>query len=59
MYYKSFDILIKRRFSKFLFFNKFYSLGNEQNLGGGIRPSSKFLLIKLNISITKGKEKYF
>ena len=58
MYYKSFDILIQRRFSKLFFINEFYPLGGGQSFFGGIRLLGEFFFCKLYVCITKGEEKY-
>ena len=58
MHPKSFDIFIKYRVSKFFFTDTFYFLGTAQSFGNDVGPLSEFLLVKINVSITKGKKKH-
>ena len=49
-------MLIQCRSSKFFLIDNFYPLGGGQSLGGGIGPSGKFFLSKLDVCIAEGEE---
>ena len=57
MYYKSLNILIQRRLSKFILINYFDLAGGLKGFFSGLGSPSKLFLSKLYVSITKRKEK--
>ena len=56
MYQQSLNILIQRRFSKFLLINDFDLAGSWKSFFGGVSSLSKLFFNKLDVSITKSKE---
>ena len=58
MYHKSLNILIQHRLSKFLSIDDFDLPGSWKGFFGGIDSSGKLFLSKLDVSITKGKERH-
>ena len=58
MHYKSLNILIQRRLSKFLSINDFNSAGSWKGFFGSVGSLDELFLSKLDVSITKGKEKH-
>ena len=58
MHHKSLKILIQYRFSKFFSIDDFDLVGGWKEFFGGVGSPDELFLSKLNISITKGKEKY-
>ena len=58
MHHKSLNILMQRRLSKFLLINDFNLAGGWKGFFGGIGSLSELFLSKLDVSITKDKEKH-
>ena len=58
MHHKNLNILIQRRFSKFLLIDDFNLAGGWKGFFGSVSSLSKLFLSKLYVSITKGKEKH-
>ena len=58
MHHESLNILIQRRFSKFLSIDDFDSAGRWKGFFGGVGSSGELFLSKLDISIAKGKEEH-
>ena len=58
MYYKSLNILIQRRLSKFLSIDDFDLAGGWKGFFDGVSSLSELFLSKLDVSITKGKERH-
>ena len=56
MHYKSLNILIKRRLSKFFSINDFDLAGGWKSFFDGSSSLSKLFLSKLYVNITKSKE---
>ena len=58
MHHESLNILIQRRFSKFLLIDDFDSAGSWKGFFGGVCSSDELFLSKLNVSIAKSKERH-
>ena len=58
MNHKNLNILIQRRFSKFFSINYFDLAGSWKGFFGGIGSSGELFLNKLDVSITKDKERH-
>ena len=56
MHYKSLNILIQHRLSKFFSINDFDSAGSSKGFFGNIGFLGKLFFSELNVSITKSKE---
>ena len=58
MHQKSLNIFIQRRFTNFFLINDFGSAGGWKSFFSGVSSPDELFLSKLDISITKGKEKH-
>ena len=58
IYHKSLNILIQRRFSKFFLINDFDIAGDWKGFFGDVDSLSEVFPNKLDLSITKSKEKH-
>lgn len=59
MQYKNFNVFIQNNFKKYFLINKFYLFSNEWNFSNSARLLAKFILGKLNISITQNQKGHF
>ena len=58
MHHQSLNILIQRRLSKFFLIDDFDLADGWKDFFGSVRSSNELFLSKLDVSITKGKEKH-
>ena len=58
MHYKSLNIFIQCRFSKFFLINDFELAGGWKGFFGGVGFPGKLFLSKLDVNITKSKERH-
>ena len=58
MYHKSLNILIQRRLSKFFSIDNFNLAGGWKGFFGSVSSLGELFLSKLDVSITKGKERH-
>ena len=58
MHHKNLNILIQHRLSKFFLIDNFNSAGGWKGFFGGVGSLVELFLSKLDVSITKNKERH-